>query len=506
MSFGIDELSRRILNGSLTSGGWPSMSEKANASLTVTSEMILALTEFLEYSKNPASETERATREEATQKIEKALEIVLSDLTKRIDAPDLSIWHFSMTLAATANARAFFLREGKPPAKLDSLLFQRILEKIDNLKDHLSDDLGIRWAYLRAIELITRTEHAPNKDQDLWEIIANDVKNFSKSAATIRNNILRSGIEDKTPYEIAIIADICVDTLKNSSNPAEYSRAKEVLLNAIRKIQESIGYESETSMAFPIYKFLPDGTDPKYQDTNQYRVVTTATLASTFSFVIREKILASSCEALEMYANFYSIVHSLHTQIHQGMLWGYGPAHCLRTLAEIQINKRDSDAALEILRLAQKERRTSNEEKNKRLAHDKSLRDQYESCFLIFGQPESKYFAMCSPRMSLVLFFLFVFLTVIMWINSDLIKNRTEFFIFIPLLIAFFLLLWGIYATRIEDYKKAGATQRVAITLVFLLSLWGIIGSGASIFGLSLAQLLPKSSHTSVQQTGEKND
>lgn len=349
---GSHQLVSELLKQALPGGGWSGRGD--NASITVTSEAILALAEHIEQTPVPGKEEEKKKREEQINTLTKSIGIVLTELNNR-DESDLDVVNCAMGLAAYCQYRVLGLRESITLLDPDKALISKLLKvMVSSQPDPSTADIGVIWAYLRAVQFVRRTRFAV-EDQALWDLLSNadqsghSFGNVLSRADSVTRAVLSRVQAVTDGYKAAVVMDIAVEALRSKLRGADRTNAIEAAttcLDCVFQLLESVSPRGE----FPIHFF----EGPRDPDSSPYVVVTEATLLNCFAFLLHRETdvpgpSLTDEERTRVQLYFYMAAAQLDEIIRSNRLWGYGPAHCIRVLSEIQLNDRDAAQAKEVL-------------------------------------------------------------------------------------------------------------------------------------------------------------
>lgn len=490
MSLIIPDLATKLISDALgTKDGWPGRDGR-NFSLTVTSEAAIAVAEFLEQSPQPRTETEAKRRTDALQVLKNTEARIRENLSQRIDDSDLEVWHYSMGLAAIANIRLLLNRDGLPLEAPDKAFIAALVQKIkivapDNPTG--TGQIGSAWAFLRAMELLRRTRLAANHDEPLWAVLgeANDRTSLIGELAilenTLREQVLAHPITDDVSSYVAIVElDIAVSALKTvgaTSQKRQYTNAKTRISEGLARLQSTLA-DHPIDTEFPLEKFDFDGD----QSSETYVVIAGPTIVSSLAFALESGDYFNLENKQSAMSYFYSAIKTLSDEIDGGRFWGYGPSHCLRVLAEIQANKRDSDAALDALRGL----RTATSLHGKDAARLHELEQYLVRSPLVFGKPGGRSFVAFSPRPLIwtcgLLLAIFIAITAfesrgMPWVVGILSA--------IPVCLTILLVFWNSYAD-LKRYPELPSGGKSSLKVFFLVGFFGILSGLAGIIDLIL--------------------
>lgn len=410
MQLGYQEIVERLNKAALAKGGWRGRGD--GPSVTVSSEVALALMEHLEQVPPPSNKETKLHVEGLVKKIDRAIAVVVGDVKER---DDLDLPNCALGLAAYTAHRTFTVRSGQALDDVDKEFVDKALAILSKA-DVAAMDIGAAWAYIKGIELTDRVL-AYQVDPELKAEL--DVARHTEDGRTstfkyaitiqrgVRANLLADHAANGVPqsaYAAVVLLDLAISTIMDSPGEGDGVRvnAHKVKVNSIAIIDAACSdYNALT--VFPIKRLQNNA------ENNQYNVIVVASLLTSLARLIEDDNLrndAGEIDRLKLF--FYGVADSIPEIVKVKGAASFELAHCLRSLAEVKVNERDVKSVMSLFRHVEKEKLT----RTSVVSEVEELADQLKESppAIWFGSPNRLFLlASATPYLVLVLSLLLSF-------------------------------------------------------------------------------------------------
>jgi hypothetical protein len=393
-----NELATQLTSRALPKGGWSGKS--SDPSITVSSEVLVALIEHLDQMPATAIVEQKALREEIQAKIEMAIGVVEATLIAR---PSLDVPNCALALSAYAVYREFRIRSGQNLPALNRQFLGRILDRLGQLPADLDQRIGSSWAFINAVE-ITQRALAFGRDNELMKYLAAPAPQSAgvspptlgeivAAANTVRTRVLSRDGSLIDGYASAVLLDLALSTLASPlATEIQKASAIRIQISAADFIVRKLS-TFRASDKFPIWLF------ENSPQSEEYHVVIRASLLNSLAKMNSEYSSLAPEIAERLQLSFYSVASSMPEMLGDRSVSSFKLAHCLRVLAEVQVSERDVSATMRLLR--ERERRPAVTPEVVEVAE--RIRDAFG---ISFGSPSGAWFLYASPRLYLALMLL----------------------------------------------------------------------------------------------------
>lgn len=402
MQLGYQEIVERLNEAALGDGGWRGRGD--GPSVTVSSEVALALMEHLEQVPPPSNEETKLHPEGLVEKIDRAIAVVVGDVKKR---DDLDLPNCALGLAAYTAHRTFTVRSGQALDDVDEEFVDKALAILSKVPGVAAMDIGAAWAYIKGIELTDRVL-AYQVDPELKAEL--DVAGFNYAITIqrgVRANLLADHAANGVPqsaYAAVVLLDLAISTIMDSPGEGDGVRvnAHKVKVNSIAIIDAAC-YDYNALTVFPIKRLQNNA------ENNQYNVIVVASLLTSLARLIEDDNLrndAGEIDRLKLF--FYGVADSIPEIVKVKGAASFELAHCLRSLAEVKVNERDVKSVMSLFRHVEKEKLT----RTSVVSEVEELADQLKESppAIWFGSPNRLFLlASATPYLVLVLSLLLSF-------------------------------------------------------------------------------------------------
>jgi hypothetical protein len=342
MTYGSSELAERLISQSQQGGGWPGRSYQP--SVTVTSEAILALIEYLEQLPLPNTEQNRNTIAEINNLIDRSMKKVISLVAAK---GDLDVPNSMLSLAAYCAYRVHSIRAGFDEEDINHAFLSKTINHLKDSPTSESWEIGKVWAYIKGIDLFNRsiTSKVDTKIESALTSPVDFLSFLKLSSSSLRKAVLSKYINDPLDsYSAAVVMDISFSTIYlDGVDEISKSEAVKCLRKALQHVLNDLR-DFKVGEVFPGRKFDPPSNG------DGYRVVTRATLLANLGKLIDSDVVRlSHGEKQRLRIVFYCMVDGLPNLLNVSNLKPFDVSHCLRSLSEAQINARDARSVMEFL-------------------------------------------------------------------------------------------------------------------------------------------------------------
>lgn len=332
-----------LVEGAHADGGW--CKSGATRSLTVSSEVIIALCDYYAQAPSAPSQAEVELLRKIDQKLNQALPFLLATVKKRDAAgAELDPPNCALALAAYLSLRSHGREIGRDPESLDAEFVGICLRRAAEKAAWLEDKPGAIWACAKALEIIAKDLIDAQGEDTRAALNANGIETFSARLQAHMVRLFKSEfVEERQLYGASVCLDLSfsarkwADDLSQSDVDAARAKSAESILSTFPTVDDALRLSLSNF-------YQGSGEDKNYQ------VVAPAAFVSGVDRLLAEQPLNGVTNDTWM-ALFYTVADEMGKQDPRSAAV-YVTAHHLRALTASQLAARE----VEIIRSMMRER------------------------------------------------------------------------------------------------------------------------------------------------------
>lgn len=470
---------RQLFDAPVFDGGWARDPRRRQPSVTVTSEVMLAVFEYLAQVPDPSPRSEMEILEQRLSAGDRLLRAAIK--TRSAEPNGLDAYNCALALAAHLGFRAYLARIGQEVEDPDEQFLRTATETFVSKLGQTSGQLGTLWASIKGLQQARRCMIERRDDPAVKFLQEKTSFAFAETALRerVQTELTRFVQETSLPqtepasaYRACIVLDLALSSAELAGNsPAAIEiAAKEASLACLR-----LRLPIRADLTFPLeWLRRQSNSNADRLGIGEYEVVTPAALLLSLAKVVSVDGPISNADTGFSARLFYMVADGVRRnptttlngeRIHE-------VAHVLRALMTCQLHERDARNVIDLMRLA--------EEHRLELQRQQTL----ANFDLLFGRPGQLWFLAASITAWTVILLWLTFLFAVTLIGSAAESDWTvRLAAAVGLATVCTVPAWAVYA-RMNRFDERPAREKPLLLLNFFL------GGAWLLIPLALATLL----------------